>query len=1082
MLASNENDYQMFQALLNDFNLTEEIIKNAKFQRKYGDLIKESLNNLYKEKMDPYINYPVFKVSCNSLLSFIIGRFFFKRNLFKSTDFLKVSSTNVTFNNNDFIDLLPLNEKSNVKLVLYKKTCQIFVKKNWDHESYLLDNEISIYELIKDSKQFVKYIGKIQIKNNIIESLLIEYMSNGTLLSYIIKMIKKEKEFSQKKEKYEKKKISFIIDILDQLKILQSKGILHRDLKPDNIFIDKELKAHIGDFGNSRLYRRSYEMTAIAGSEAYSAPETNSFGVYSFKSDIYSIGCIIYFIYTGKHYFYDYKKVKNKQLLKNNIENEEIKEIFLKCIESNPDSRPGVDVILAKTIEIFDKISSLQNENFVDNYNDYTEHEKYIIKLSRFYGYKGPNSIKDAILYLNQLADEGDSYAQANLGIIFSDPIYNCLDSEKAMNYLELAANQNNPLALFQLGLIYKKGLITERNIDKAIKYYEEAAELDNSSAQYNLGLLYYDGIYITQNINKSIYYFQLAANHNNLDAFFNLGIIYYTFFPQDIKKAILYLRYAANQNHSQAQCVFGYMYYESPYIEHDINKAIHYLTLSANQNNISALSFLGKIYLKDYLIPRDINKAIHFYSLAAKQNEIHALYTLGKIYIEGKYVETNIEKSIHYWKQAEKQNHAESLYGLGTIYYIGLYVPRDICLSINYFTRAAEQNHPIAQFALGFIYYRKGGSYSNTQMAIHYLTLAADKNFSEAQYYLGLIYIENKIVKQDINRSIYFFSRAANLGNSSAQYYLGRMYYEGKNVKQDINKSIYYLELSSKQNDSDSQYLLGLICYIHAYTHETPHSRISKSINFDNNSKLKSNDNIIRAIYYWELAAKNRNSKAMCSLGIFYFDGYYVERDINKAIQYLKNASNLNEKMAKNNLGIIYKNGFNGKKNISLAIEYFREGIKLYDEYSILNYAKILYFDKDKQDLKKSIELLESAIRYDLLIAYFFLYFIYSSGYEQLKNIEKANHYRNIIVLLAPVYDIVILLNKKNYKYDPLNFFMSVDFVYSLPDYGYANLFICFLRNGDFSYHSNIKNRNKPKNQIKEINQNFYDGFGIDI
>ena len=101
--------------------------------------------------------------------------------------------------------------------------------------------------------------------------------------------------------------LKLIIDILRGLEYAHQQGIIHRDLKPENILLksgDRHYTAHIADFGIAKLSQEveAKEVLGNTGSPAYMAPE-QFYGEYSFNSDIYGVGVILYELITGERPF-----------------------------------------------------------------------------------------------------------------------------------------------------------------------------------------------------------------------------------------------------------------------------------------------------------------------------------------------------------------------------------------------------------------------------------------------------------------------------------------------------------------------------------------------------------------------------------------------------------------------------------------------------------------------------------------------------------------------------------------------------------------------------------------------------------
>jgi tRNA A-37 threonylcarbamoyl transferase component Bud32 len=80
-------------------------------------------------------------------------------------------------------------------------------------------------------------------------------------------------------------------------------GILHRDLKPANIMVDGRGRAHVADFGVAGLAADLKQDTSRAGTPAYMAPEQLGGRAVSVQSDIFSLGLILYEMFTGKRAF-----------------------------------------------------------------------------------------------------------------------------------------------------------------------------------------------------------------------------------------------------------------------------------------------------------------------------------------------------------------------------------------------------------------------------------------------------------------------------------------------------------------------------------------------------------------------------------------------------------------------------------------------------------------------------------------------------------------------------------------------------------------------------------------------------------
>lgn len=151
-------------------------------------------------------------------------------------------------------------------------------------------------------------------------------MSNGTLLNYEIKNDPKWSFLA-------------ICRILMGIDFLQSKLLIHRDLKPNNILIDHDHIPYISDFETIRSINEKVDnepMSKDFGSKLFASPEQLGISKYkvSLPTDIYSFGKIIEFLNKDEHLWYKkcIKYIPNERIKPKNII-EEINNEFTK-IES----------------------------------------------------------------------------------------------------------------------------------------------------------------------------------------------------------------------------------------------------------------------------------------------------------------------------------------------------------------------------------------------------------------------------------------------------------------------------------------------------------------------------------------------------------------------------------------------------------------------------------------------------------------------------------------------------------------------------------------------------------------------------
>src|SRR5205823_802278 len=95
---------------------------------------------------------------------------------------------------------------------------------------------------------------------------------------------------------------SFLDQIASALQYAHDHGVIHRDVKPSNILLRRDGFAYLVDFGLARAMLGADSLTgagALVGTPEYMAPEQSN-GIHDYRSDIYSLGVILYHMLTGR--------------------------------------------------------------------------------------------------------------------------------------------------------------------------------------------------------------------------------------------------------------------------------------------------------------------------------------------------------------------------------------------------------------------------------------------------------------------------------------------------------------------------------------------------------------------------------------------------------------------------------------------------------------------------------------------------------------------------------------------------------------------------------------------------------------
>ena len=239
---------------------------------------------------------------------------------------------------------------------VYKCECEFYTKEVEIIKRLTLNNTPGIISLISYGEEPIIRDG-IPDKNTV-QYIIMDYMSNKDLFYYV----------KNKHGLIEMEAKSFFRKIVESLFLCHKQGIIHRDLKLENILLDPNNNTILCDFGFSCLIEekdRNEKLNGIVGTEHYFPPEIKR-AYDGFKVDSFCLGVILFtLVFDG--FGFSEAKISNKLyklIYKNKFEeywekigeiygkekvdniSEEFKRLYFNLVAYDPNKRLSVDEIL----------------------------------------------------------------------------------------------------------------------------------------------------------------------------------------------------------------------------------------------------------------------------------------------------------------------------------------------------------------------------------------------------------------------------------------------------------------------------------------------------------------------------------------------------------------------------------------------------------------------------------------------------------------------------------------------------------------------------------------------------------------
>lgn len=178
--------------------------------------------------------------------------------------------------------------------------------------------------------------------------IIMEYCEVGDLSYHIKKKKNKNEQFT------EDEILNWFIQIAIALEYIHGRKVIHRDIKTSNIFLTGNGYVKLGDFGISKVLENTNEAAmTVVGTPYYMSPEVCESKPYTFKSDVWALGCVLYELCTLQHAFLSdnllglvYKIVKGTYDAIPDIYSDDLRNLIDVILTKEESKRPTVQEIL----------------------------------------------------------------------------------------------------------------------------------------------------------------------------------------------------------------------------------------------------------------------------------------------------------------------------------------------------------------------------------------------------------------------------------------------------------------------------------------------------------------------------------------------------------------------------------------------------------------------------------------------------------------------------------------------------------------------------------------------------------------